>query len=130
MKISDAGMELIRSREGCRLTAYQCPGHAWSIGYGHTGSEVHEGLRIDQHEADAFFQADVLKYDAFVQKCCPVASVAQHSAMVSLCFNIGCAAFSRSSVARLHNKGRFAEAAQGFALWNKAKGTVQSGLVA
>ena len=66
----------------------------------------------------------------FVQKICQNASVAQHSAMVSLCFNIGCDAFSRSSVARLHNKRRFAEAAQGFGLWNKSRGVVLPGLVA
>ena len=50
--------------------------------------------------------------------------------MVSLSYNIGTAAFARSSVARLHNAARYPEAGQAFALWNKAGGRLMPGLVA
>ncbi|MGL4331242.1 MAG: lysozyme, partial [Bacteroidales bacterium] len=39
MKISEKGLELIRTFEGCRLTAYQCSAGRWTIGYGHTGKD-------------------------------------------------------------------------------------------
>ena len=30
------GLTLLKSFEGCRLTAYKCPAGVWTIGYGHT----------------------------------------------------------------------------------------------
>lgn len=129
MKITREGLDLIRSREACRLKAYLCPAGVWTIGWGHTGPEVHEGLEWSQDECDAAFEAEILQYDSYVQKICPGASPAQHSAMVSLCYNIGMGAFAKSSVARLHNANKTAEAAQAFALWNKAGGRVLQGLV-
>lgn len=130
MNLCPAAVSLIKGREGCRLAAYRCPAGIWTIGYGHTGPEVHEGLTVTQDQADALLQGDLLRFDTIVGQTCPVATEGQHGAMVSLCYNIGCDAFSRSSVARLHNAGRYGEAAQAFALWNKAAGHVLTGLVA
>lgn len=129
MKITKAGLDLIKSRESCSLKAYLCPAKVWTIGWGHTGPEVHEGLEWTQDECDRTFEAEILQYDAYVQKICPSAGAEEHSAMVSLCYNIGMTAFSKSSVARLHNAGKTAEAAQAFALWNKGGGRVLQGLV-
>jgi lysozyme len=130
MKLNAAGIALIKEREACRLEAYLCPGGVWTIGYGHSGSEIHEGLAITPADAEALLHADLLRIDACVARLCPSATESQHAAMVCLAYNIGCGAFSRSSVARLHNAGRTAEAAQAFALWNKARGRVLPGLVA
>src|SRR5438132_3438694 len=129
MKLIADGIDLIKSRESCRLAAYRGPAGVWTIGYGHTGEEVHEGLSISQPDADALLAADLCIFDAGVSKTCPAGSDCQHAAMVSLAYNIGLSAFQKSSVARLHNYGRYAEAAQAFALWNKAGGKVQAGLV-
>ena len=129
MKLNAEGVALIKSRESCRLTAYKCPGGAWTVGYGHTGPEVHEGLHISSAEAESLLAADLLIFDAAVVRLCPSATPMQHAALVSLCFNIGTAAFARSSVVRLHNAGHPAQAAQAFALWNKSKGVVLPGLV-
>lgn len=129
MKLNQEGIDLIKSKESCRLKAYKCPAGVWTIGYGVTGEWVHEGLTITQDEADTMFLAEVAKYDAFVQRTCPKASANQHSACVSLAYNIGMGAFAKSSVARLHNAGKYAEAAQAFAMWNKGGGKVLAGLV-
>jgi len=112
------------------LKAYQCPAGIWTVGYGHTGPEVHEALIITGSEADALLHADLKAFDAGVAKACPEATNGQHAAMVSLAFNIGLGNFTRSSVARLHNSRKYSEAAQAFALWNKTKGIVLAGLVA
>lgn len=45
--------------EGCRLTAYQDTVGVWTIGYGHTGREVHAGLTWTQSEAEFALQSDV-----------------------------------------------------------------------
>lgn len=129
MKITQAGIDLIKSRESCRLKAYKCPAGIWTIGYGHTGSEVHDGWEISQDEAETLLRSDLLVFDAGVQRDCAQSTDCQHSAMVSLAYNIGLGNFAKSSVMRLHNADRYAEAAQAFALWNKAGGKVLAGLV-
>ncbi|MDE5811196.1 MAG: glycoside hydrolase family protein, partial [Muribaculaceae bacterium] len=35
----------------------------WTIGYGHTGSDVRPGRQIDQQEADRLFEGDIGKFD-------------------------------------------------------------------
>ncbi|TAL05057.1 MAG: lysozyme, partial [Chloroflexota bacterium] len=88
MKLTSAGIDLIKSRESCRLKAYQCPAGIWTIGYGHTGPEVHDNLEITQGEADILLQSDLIIFDAGVSRICPSGTDCQHSAMVSLAYNI------------------------------------------
>src|SRR6185369_5373997 len=130
MRLTQDGIDLIKARESCRLKAYKCPAGIWTIAYGHTGPEVHEGWEITQDEADALLRADLITFDAGVTRICSTGTDCQHSAMVSLAYNIGLGSFAKSSVARLHNAERYAEAAQAFALWNKAGSKVLAGLVA
>ena len=49
--------------------------------------------------------------------------------MVSLCYNIGPAAFAKSSIVRHFNAGNVDAAANSFLLWKKAGGKVVQGLV-
>ncbi|MGL5085959.1 MAG: lysozyme, partial [Clostridium sp.] len=62
MRISEKGKQLIKSYEGCRLTAYKCPAGAWTIGWGRT-SGVFEGMQITQQQADDMFNEDVKRYE-------------------------------------------------------------------
>lgn len=43
-KTSQAGVNLIKSFEGCRLTAYQDSAGVWTIGYGHTSGLTADGV--------------------------------------------------------------------------------------
>ncbi len=126
--ISQAGLDLLKEREGLRLTAYQCPAGVWTIGYGHTGDVV-PGATITEAEANILLRRDLMRAEACVDRTCPETTQPQFDAMVCLAFNIGTGAFAKSSVARLHNKGEYAQAGQAFAMWNKAAGKVVSGLV-
>ena len=56
---SSIGFALTRSFEGLRLEAYQDSVGVWTIGYGHTGPEVHRGECISEPEADALLRADL-----------------------------------------------------------------------
>ena len=59
MNISQNGIELIKKFEGCRLEAYKCPAGILTIGYGHTGSEVHLGQKITQEQAEKYLKQDI-----------------------------------------------------------------------
>ncbi|HTW69404.1 MAG TPA: lysozyme [Acetobacteraceae bacterium] len=119
--INDAGLDLIKHFEGCRLDAYQDVAGIWTIGYGHTGG-VTPGMTITQDQADQFLQNDLNGTENAVTAA--TAEVAptdnQFAAMVSLCYNIGAGAFKSSTVLRQHLAGNFAAAADAFLLWDKA----------
>ena len=61
MNISERGLNLIKSYEGCRLSSYKCPSNKWTIGYGHTQG-VYEGMVITQEQADKFLFEDVQRF--------------------------------------------------------------------
>lgn len=61
MNISERGLNLIKSYEGCRLSSYKCPSNKWTIGYGHTQG-VYEGMTITQAQADQFLFEDVQRF--------------------------------------------------------------------
>ncbi len=130
MKISQTGLDLIKSSEGCKLKSYRCSANVLTIGYGHTGEDVFESQEITQADAEALLRFDIARYENGVNRTCPKMTQPQFDASVSLCYNIGEQAFSKSSVARLHNAGKYGEAAQAFMLWNKAAKKVSRGLAA
>ncbi|HUN42210.1 MAG TPA: lysozyme [Acetobacteraceae bacterium] len=118
---NDAGLELIKRFEGCRLQAYQDVAGIWTIGYGHTGG-VTEGMTITQHQADLFLRNDLLATENAVVAAIMQAATAenQFGAMVALAYNIGAGAFKSSTVLRQHLAGNTAAAADAFLLWDKA----------
>ena len=65
--ISDKGIEMIKEFEDCKLTAYPDAG-SWSIGYGHHGADVYEGMRITQVQADNYFKKDIQKCAGSVKR--------------------------------------------------------------
>lgn len=130
--LSQAGLDIIKQFEGCRLTAYRCPAGVWTIGYGWTkpvnGKPVGAGMKITKEKAEVLLTEGVLPYCGVVNKHCPDANDNQFAAMVSLCYNIGPSNFAKSSVARYHAAGQHTLAADAFLRWNKAGGQVLPGL--
>lgn len=90
MKISITGLNLIKSFEGCRLTAYKCPAGVWTIGYGHTGG-VKSGMTITQAKADAYLKSDLAKFEKHVASYDKKYKWNQNEfdALVSFAYNIG-----------------------------------------
>lgn len=128
------GIALIKRFEGCRLDAYPDPGTGgdpWTIGFGSTGPGIAKGVRWTQAQADERFAADLAsKYGAAVDRLLgdTPTTQGQFDSMVSLAYNIGVGAFTRSSVLRLHKAGDHIGASRAFLLWNKAGGRVMKGL--
>lgn len=130
MNVSEKGIDLIKEFEGCKLQAYKCPANVWTIGYGHTGAEVHEGLKITQQEADRLLKNDLIIHCNNVEKLVVVPiNQNQFDALVSFEYNIGYNAFKTSTLLKLLNQKKYKEAAEQFARWKYAGGKVLAGLV-
>ena len=87
-------------------------------------------MTVTADEADAIFSRDIERFAANVEALIKVdVGDNQFGALVSLAYNIGVGAFSKSSVLRFVNKKQFNDAADAFALWNKGGGKVLPGLV-
>lgn len=130
MILSATGLALIKEFEGCKLTAYQDERGIWTIGYGHTGPEVVQGLVWSQAQADAQLASDVATRAAGpVSRLVLVAlRQGQFDALTSLCFNIGQGQFAHSTLLRLLNACSDAAAAQ-FLVWDKVDGRDDPGLL-
>ena len=129
-KYSDAGVTMTESFEGLRLTAYQDVAGVWTIGYGHTGADVHAGLTITTAEADKLLRADLASAEACVNRAVTAAMTQnQFDALVDFCFNAGRGSFLGSTLLRKLNDTDFAGAAAQFGLWVHAGGKVVEGLV-
>ncbi len=115
MKISENGMRLIKNFEGCALTAYKCPSGVWTIGYGHTGSGVHNGLKITKEQAEQYFKNDILVHENNVNKLVKVPLTQnQFDALVSLEYNIGYGNFASSTILKLVNAKKYTQAGFSF----------------
>lgn len=86
--INDAGLKLIESFEGLRLTSYQDSVGVWTIGYGHTKG-VAKGQTITQAQAEAFLQQDLAVAEAAVNGHGLTLTDNQFAALVSFTFNLG-----------------------------------------
>jgi lysozyme len=131
---SAACLDLIKRSEGVRLSAYPDPGTGgdpWTIGYGHTGPEVHRGLVWTQAQADAALALDVARFADKVEKLIGDAATTQgeFDALVSFAFNVGAGNLASSTLLRKHKAGDKAGAAAEFGKWTHAAGRVLPGLV-
>lgn len=125
MHISDTGLNLIRSFEGCRLTAYRCPAGVWTIGYGHTLG-VKAGDTITTKQAIEYLESDIAKYENMINAYDKQYHWTQNEfdALVSFAFNIG-------NITGLTGAGSRSKTviAEKILLYNRANGTILPGLV-
>ena len=70
MKASDEVKLTIKNYESCRLTAYKAhPSEEYyTIGWGHYGPDVKEGMTITQVQADALFDEDIKAFESAVNR--------------------------------------------------------------
>lgn len=115
---SPEGQNFIKGFEGLRLTAYKpLRGDVWTIGYGYTGPDVHEGLVWSKAQADiAFTHRLNTEFEPAVNRVCNgvPTTQGQFDAMVSLAYNIGAQGFSVSQVAKFHRQSDYLLCAKAF----------------
>jgi lysozyme len=134
MKMTDEGLELIKTFEGFRSRAYRDPVGVWTIGFGHTSMagmpEVRPGMVVSEAEAAEILRRDVEMFARGVrERLARKLSDAQFSALVSFAYNVGLGALAKSSVLRAVNAGDFEAVPRRLALWTKAGGRTLPGLV-
>jgi lysozyme len=121
---------LVRAHEGCRLTAYPDGKGVWTIGWGHTGAEVQEGLTWTKEEADAQLEADLAHAaEAVARLKRRLLSDQQMAALISLVFNLGEGALARSTLLTLVNDCRWLDAAKEFLRFDRMGGQESKGLL-
>lgn len=120
MNVSKRGVELITRFEGCRLNAYDDGFGTWTIGWGHTGHDVHPGLAISRGSAIALLEQDLHgTADEITRYIRRPLNQCQFDALASLVFNAGAAPLL-GTLGRKLNAGDYAGAAAEFPKWNKA----------
>jgi len=132
-KYSKDGLHLTEGFEGVRLAAYPDPatgGDPWTIGYGHTGPEVHSGMTITQEQAENYLMQDVAKAAADVNSKVTV-EITQNEfdALVDFAFNCGCGNLNNSTLLKKLNAGDHEGAAHEFEKWDMAAGHHMAGLL-
>lgn len=139
---------IVKEHEGLELTAYPDPaspkavakrkglpheglsGAPWTIGYGHTGADVYEGLTITLAQAETLLERDLRTSEGYVNSLVKVGLTQnQFDALVSFVYNVGGGAFKDSTLLRLLNAGDYTGAADQLLRWNKAQGKVMAGLI-
>lgn len=128
-RISDKGIELIRSFEGLELKAYLCPAGILTIGIGHTKG-VKKGDTITEEQALQYFKDDVEPIENYLNKLNICETQGQFDALVSFIFNLGKGSFSRSTLLKkIKNKASDEEICTQFMRWVYAGGKKLNGLI-
>ena len=165
MKLSPVGIELIHSFEKCSLWSYPDPnsplgtacaraglpmlayrklgrwrqlsGDPWTIGWGHTGPEVVEGLVWSRVQTDRAFDRDIAGFESDVNSLVKVQlNQGQFDALVSFAYNCGsdidsdtkAEGLGDSTLLRLINTKQFTKAAQEFPKWISRGTAAEPGL--
>ena len=134
MKINQAGKDLIKNFEGCKLKAYQCSALHWTLGWGLTfypdGTKVKQGDVITQERADELF--DYILED-FINKVRPLIkkdlTENNFSALVSFAYNVGVGNLKNSTLLKKVNTNPSDETIRSeFMKWVRAGGKELAGL--
>ena len=126
MKTSQNGINLIKEFEGCRLTAYKpVPTEQyWTIGYGHYGPDVTQGMKISQAQAEMLLAVDLQKFENAVAKYAEFPLTQnQFDALVSFAYNCGA-----GNVKKLLTGRNVAQVADAMLRYDKGGGKVLAGL--
>lgn len=128
-RTNEAGVALIRTYEGLSLQSYLCPAGLWTVGYGHTAT-AKPFARITLDEAERLLRQDLVMAERAVAMRVEVAlNDNQFAALVSFVFNVGEAAFARSSLLKKLNAGDYSAVPKELGRWVRAQGIKLEGLV-
>ena len=134
MRLSQKGVDFIKSHEALRLKAYQDSKGVWTIGWGHTKG-VKPGDVITRAQAEQFIRDDfawverTLNADLVAGRDKPLVTQNEFDALCSLVFNIGSQAYLDSTVRRKIKQGDKIGAAHAFGMWIYSNHKIAPGLV-
>ena len=117
----EGAMQLIKSFEGFKAKAYQCPVGKWTIGFGHTLG-VQPGDELTMEGAEYYLVMDMHQLDAWVEKVYPNyfrLSEGRRAVLLSFVYNIGGNAFLKSTMLKYLKDGKVALAGKELLKWTK-----------
>ncbi|MCL6746426.1 lysozyme [Kosakonia sp. R1.Fl] len=122
------GLKLIADYEGCRLQPYQCSAGVWTDGIGNTSGVV-PGNIITERQAAQGLIANVLRVERRLEKCVmqPMPQKV-YDAVVSFTFNVGTGNACGSTLVKLLNQKRWADACRQLPRWVYVNGVFNRGL--
>lgn len=125
---------IVKEFEGCQLKAYRCPAGVLTIGWGHTGLDVREGVTITQSQADTLLDQDLTFFADGIHRLLRGSDMLggnQQAALISWAFNVGLSAVETSMLRRriLAGESYVTVVPQELPRWNKADDIVMVGLV-
>lgn len=125
LKISEPGLQLLKSFEGCRLKAYWDV-NGYSIGYGHHGPDVTKDMKITQQQAVDFLKKDVSRFEKAVNDLPYEWNQNQFDALVDFAYNCGTGNLLKLTA---KNTRSIPEISNKITAYCKAGGVALSGLV-
>lgn len=134
MKIGKFLKPFLKQAEGLLLEAARdrlAKGAPVNVGYGHVTNKLKPGQSITEEQADKLLDSDLATTEQLVRRAIGDAPTLQREfdAMVSLAFNIGPSAFTRSTLLAKHVKGDKEGAADEFLRWKFSGGKAREGLL-
>lgn len=97
MTISQKGIDLIKTFEGCKLFAYRDSVGIPTIGYGHI-KDVKMGMSITQKQAEEFLKSDIKPVESLLNGMGINYTQNQFDALTSWIFNLGEGNFKKSTM--------------------------------
>jgi len=129
VKISQAGIDLIKHFEGCALQSYRCPSNVSTIGYGHT-HDVKDDETCTEEEAENLLVEDLVEFEGYVNNLVTVPlEQNQFDAIVSWTFNLGPTNLGESTLLTRLNDKAFWDVPFQIKRWTRSNGKVLEGLV-
>jgi lysozyme len=129
LKTSQEGISLIKSFEGCELSAYRCSANVPTIGYGHTAG-VSDGDTCTLEEAEQMLTEDLVEFENYVKKYVETdLEQNQFDSLVAWVYNLGPKNLSESTLLKELNAGNLEEVPRQMKRWNRAGGQVLDGLI-
>ena len=129
LKTSQEGISLIKSFEGCELSAYRCSADVPTIGYGHTAG-VSDGDTCTLEEAEEMLSDDLVEFENYVKKYVETdLEQNQFDSLVAWVYNLGPSHRAESTMLKELNAGNLEEVPRQMKRWNRAGGQVLDGLI-
>lgn len=130
MTLNQAGIDLIKDYEKCKLDAYPDLNGIPTIGWGTTGPEIHLGMAWTQEQCDKVLKADLDSLQYRLNRLFTrLITDNQFAACCCLAYNIGVGNFKSSSLLKLLNMNQVEMAADEFLKWDHSRGKVVPGLL-
>lgn len=125
-------IDCIKQFEGFRSKAYKpVPSEKYyTIGYGHYGADVKQGMTITEKRAEELLTKDISKFQSFVNNLGVCTTYPQFAALVDFAFNLGTSALGTSTLLKKIKAGATEkEIRHQFSRWVYSNGTKLPGLV-